>query len=82
MAKPAIKYIPKIIKFLGYVPFDTYPKSTGEKIVLYRKLHGLSQKQRAIQLSIDPSTLKKWEKDKQKPSEAFIKNLNKFSVFL
>ena len=73
----AIKYIPKIIKFLGYVPFETSTLSVGEQIILYRKLHGLSQKKLACQIDIDPCTLRKWERDKQKPSEIFLNKLKK-----
>jgi transcriptional regulator with XRE-family HTH domain len=78
LAKPAIKYIPKIIKFLGYVPFDISNISFGEKIILYRKLHGLSQKMFACQLGIDPCTLRKRERDKRKPSDRFLKDMAKF----
>jgi transcriptional regulator with XRE-family HTH domain len=78
LAEPAIKYIPKIIEFLGYVPFDTSTLSVGERIVVYRRLHGLSQKKLAHDLDIDPCTLRKWERDKRKPSESFIKDLNIF----
>jgi transcriptional regulator with XRE-family HTH domain len=77
ISKPAIKYIPKIIKFLGYVPFETSTLSVGEQIILYRKLHGLSQKKLACQIGIDPCTLRKWERDKQKPSEIFLNKLKK-----
>ncbi|MCP4369484.1 MAG: helix-turn-helix domain-containing protein [Deltaproteobacteria bacterium] len=73
LSKPAIKYIPKIVEFLGYVPFDTYPKSIGEKIVLYRKLYGLSQKLLARQLGIDPSTLREWEMNRKQPPERIFK---------
>ena len=75
LTKPAIKYIPKIIEFLGYVPFDTSTLSVGEKIVVYRKRLGLSQKRLAHQLGIDPSTLSKWERDKRQPSERLLKDV-------
>ena len=78
LSEPAFRYIPKIIEFLGYIPFETSAKSIGEKIITYRKLRGLSQKQLARQLGIDPGTLSKWERDKQKPSESFIKDLTEF----
>ena len=72
---PAIKYIPKIIKFLGYVPFDTSAKTTGEKIVTYRRLLGLNQKKLAHRLGIDPSTLGKWERNKRQPPESVLKDI-------
>ncbi len=76
LAKPALRYIPKIIEFLGYVPFDTSNMSVGEKIVSYRRLLGLSQKKLAHRLGIDPSTLGRWERDKRQPPERVLKDLN------
>ncbi len=78
MAKPAIKHIPKIIEFLGYVPYDPPAWTIGEKIVTYRRLRGLSQKELARCLSIDPSTLGKWEKNKRQPPERILKELTTF----
>jgi len=78
LSEPAFRYIPKIIEFLGYAPFETSAKSIGEKIIIYRKLRGLSQKQLARQLGIDPGTLSKWEKDKRRPSERLLKDLTTF----
>ena len=77
LAEPAIKYIPKIIKFLGHVPFKTSTKSTGEKIVTYRKLRGLSQKKLACHLGIDPCTLSKWERNKRLPSKRVLKEIER-----
>ncbi len=77
LAKPAFRYIPKIIEFLGYVPFEISTKSVGEKIVIYRRLLGLSQKELAHRLGIDPSTLSKWEMDIRRPSERILKDIEK-----
>ena len=38
---PALEYMPKVIEFLGYVPFDTC-KTLGKRIRLYRMSHGLT----------------------------------------
>ncbi len=80
LSMPAIKYIPKIIEFLGYVPFDTSTLSVGEKIVAYRQLLGLSQKELANQLGIAPSTLGCWERDKRQPPERVLKEIEKGGV--
>ncbi len=76
LTKPALIHIPKIIEFLGYAPFDTTVKTTGEKIVAYRRLLGLSQKRLACHLGIDPSTLGKWERNKRQPTERILKDIN------
>jgi len=78
LAMPAIKYVPKLIEFLGYVPFDTSTLSVGEKIVIYRRLLGLSQKRLAQHLGIDPFTLGKWEKNKRRPPQSFLEDLTTF----
>ena len=75
LAKPALRFIPRIIEFLGYVPFDTSNLSAGERIVVYRRLLGISQKKLAHRLGIDPCTLSKWERDKRKPPENVLKEV-------
>ena len=42
--EPAVKHIPKIIEFLGYVPFER-GESLGHRITIYRKTLGLSHYQ-------------------------------------
>ncbi|MHB8580021.1 MAG: helix-turn-helix transcriptional regulator [Ignavibacteriaceae bacterium] len=66
ISKPQIHLLPKIIEFLGYTPDIFSTKTLGEKIIMYRKIHGLSQKKFANILSIDQTTLRRWEKDKYK----------------
>ena len=78
-ATPSLSYIPNIIEFLGYVPFDTSNKTLGNKILIYRKLLGLSQRKFATLLGIDPSTLGHWERGKTRPNpdkfEKFMSNI-------
>ena len=73
---PSISYIPNIIKFLGYVPFNTSCDTLRDKIVTSRKLSGLSQRKYARLIGVDPSTLGKWERSKTKPSS------DKFAKFI
>lgn len=66
---PIIKHIPKIIEFLGYTP-DIFPHETlGEKLTYYRKIHGLSQKELAMKLGIDQTTLRRWERNERRPKK-------------
>lgn len=61
-SNPSVKYIPKVIKFLGYIP-EIFPNKTlGEQLIYYRKIHGLSQKKMATNLGIDQGTLRRYEK--------------------
>ena len=59
-ADPAVHLIPRIVDFLGYVPFEE-PKTLPEKIKAYRITRGLSQVGLAGLLGVDPSTVWRWE---------------------
>lgn len=74
LASPSLCFIPKIIEFLSYLPDhipDNAPvvKTLGEKIATSRRLCGLTQKEVAHRLGIDPTTLGRWEKDESLPSK-------------
>jgi len=75
---PSCRYMPKIIKFLGYTPFDTEFEDLGQKIRAYRKLFGLRQKDLARLLGVDPGTIYHWEKGKHKPERRLLKVLATF----
>lgn len=65
--------MPKVIEFLGYVPFEKEPETLGEKIVCYRWLKGMTQKELARQLGVDPGTLAQWERGEREPkNEALL----------
>jgi len=69
---PSLRSIPKIIEFLGYIPYDIQGLSPGEELRLLRKCLGLSQEKLAKGLGIDPSTLWRWEKGKRKSPEQIL----------
>ncbi len=71
-SKPKIHLIPEIIKFLGYVPFKLKLNTVGNKIITYRKLTGMSQRELANELGIDQSTLKRWERNEGRPRKGFL----------
>jgi len=71
--KPQLKYIPKIISFLGYAP-----AISENSIKDYRIQRGLTQKAMSKILGIDPSTLGRIEDNKGKRISKAIKE-NKFS---
>ena len=64
--EPEIQYLPKIIAFLGYVPFSP-GESFPERLKAYRMLKGLTQWQLARELDVDPTTVRKWESGKSQP---------------
>ena len=65
---PQLHLIPKIIAFLGYNPYDTQSGTLGKRIVACRRALGLTQKELAHRLGIDPSTLGRWETGRGQPS--------------
>jgi len=75
---PSFYFIPKIIKFLGYIPYDTKAKTLGEKIKTYRLVLGFSQKKLANLLGIDVSTIGHWEREKNRPQKRHLKKLTTF----
>ncbi len=70
-----IHLIPRIIDFLGYVPFNTDFKDLKDKLIFYRKLSGLSQEKLAALLQVDESTVASWEKGEHKPSKKLLYKL-------
>ena len=76
ISKPQIHLLPKIIEFLGYVPFDFQEETMGDKIIGYRKKKGLTQKKLAQILAVNKSTIRDWERNKHKPSKKLLKKIN------
>ena len=63
---PAIRHMPAIIRFLGYVPFSV-GDSLPERLKAYRRIRGLSRKRLAQILDVDEGTLWRWETGQRKP---------------
>ena len=76
---PAIRFMPRIIEFLGYDP-DAYtlPKSLAEHLKAHRKRLGLSQKKLAALLRTDQSNLAGWETGKHRPTGSSIDLIAEF----
>lgn len=53
---PALRFLPRIVEFLGYVPFPLNG-SLPERLKVYRQALGLSQRRLAETLGVDPGTL-------------------------
>ena len=74
-SQPRLFLLPKIIEFLRYVPFELPKETIGDKIIAYRKEHGLSQRKFAKLLSIDQTTVRNWENNKHKPDKKLLKKI-------
>jgi transcriptional regulator with XRE-family HTH domain len=74
--QPKLYLTPKIVQFLGCNPFPTNQNSSIiEAIKAYRLMHGLSQKNMARALGIDPTTLARWENGRSRPVATLRKRL-------
>ena len=65
---PMVHLIPRITEFLGYIPPMFSGQTTGQKIVTYRHVRGMSQRALALTLKVDPGTLGRWERDESSPT--------------
>ena len=72
--------IPRIIAFLGYDPFedDSDSLSLGQRVVRTRQRRGMTQKDLARQLRVDPGTLALWEYGRRLPMPEIRAKLEKF----
>ena len=79
-SKPKVYLLPKIIEFLGYIPFEVPSKTIGDRIKSYRKEHGLSQRKLARLLGVDQTTIRDWESGKHKPIKKLLKRISEILV--
>lgn len=66
-ATPTIRYIPAVIRFLGYNPLPP-ANSFPERLATARKVLDLSQRKMAEKLGVDPATLMGWEAGRHQPT--------------
>ena len=69
---PQIHQLPAVIYFLGYNPLPV-PETLSDTLRSVRKLQGLTQKEMARRLGIDPTTLARWETGKSRPSRKLLR---------
>jgi len=75
---PTLIYMPRIVDFLGYWPYDPKIKTLGQRIKRARKFRSLTQESLARIIEVDPSTVANWERDEKKASEKLFERLNCF----
>lgn len=74
---PAIRFIPRIVGFLGYDPYPV-PRTLGEALLAKRRHVGLSRKRMAKTLAIDEGTLARWEKGASRPTGKRVHMVEEF----
>jgi transcriptional regulator with XRE-family HTH domain len=60
--EPEFRFFPGIIRFLGYDP-SPEPTTLPERIIAKRRREGISQRELARKLRLDPTTVQVWERD-------------------
>ena len=76
-SSPEIRYMPAIIRFLGYNPLPE-ANGWGERLVRHRTSLGLSQKEAALKLGVDPGTLARWERGEREPAGVLRTRVERF----
>jgi len=66
---PEIRTMPRIVRFLGYVPMSR-PRKTGDRLLAFRLIHGYTQHEAACVLGVNPSTWSAWENDRTVPGSS------------
>ena len=72
--KPALWFLPGIVKFLGYTPWSA-DGSIGERLLAYRRERGIPQSALALLLGVDPGTLSRWERGRRWPRDELLARL-------
>jgi len=75
---PMVHLIPRITQFLGYTPPFFSGQATGQKIIAYRHIQGMSQRVLALTLKVDPATLRRWERNESFPTGKLKTRLGPF----
>jgi transcriptional regulator with XRE-family HTH domain len=76
-SKPDLKFMPGIIQFLGYNPSPPSER-WADRLVHGRTAMGLTQKQAAVRIGVDPCTLARWERGEREPCGAFAVSATRF----
>ena len=77
---PTLRHQPEVLEFLGYDPTPNEPKNFGQKLLKYRRDRGMTQKELASQIGIDPTTLSRLERGRG--NRCFLSVVRKADHFL
>ena len=67
-SQPALCHMTGIVEFLGFDPLPEGDDLAG-RLLHHRKSRGMSQKQFAAQIGVDPGTLARWERQERSTDE-------------
>jgi site-specific DNA recombinase len=70
-SQPDFRYMPAIIRFLGYNPLPE-AEDLAQQLLRHRTTLGMSQQEAAKLLGVDPATLARWERGEREPTGAML----------
>jgi transcriptional regulator with XRE-family HTH domain len=73
-SNPDLRALPGVLEFLGYDPLET-GQSIAKQLTAVRRARGLSQKEHARILKVDPNTLSRWEQVKRTPQGVLLEKI-------
>ncbi|MDQ3802232.1 MAG: helix-turn-helix domain-containing protein [Acidobacteriota bacterium] len=79
--EPAVRFIPRIIQFLGYCPYTASPP-TSEWLKLIRQCLGFSQERVAAALGVDVGTWRRREAGRRQLGPGYLDRVNAFITSL
>jgi len=82
---PTLRRLAKLldvpIAFLGC--FETLSEKTlGQRIMKARLIHGMTREELALNIEVDPKSLRNWEQDKHKPIPRYLNALMPYLTIL
>jgi transcriptional regulator with XRE-family HTH domain len=79
--EPELVHMPKIIEFLGYVPFEC-PEDPIGKLRYYKRVNGLSYERLGKLMGRDPEQLTDWLSGRVRPCRRNKREIEKFLTIL
>lgn len=76
--EPELRHMPKIVEFLGYVPFECPEEDTIGKLKYFKQMNGLSYERLGEIMGRNPEQLMDWLSGRIKPCEKNIQNILNF----
>lgn len=75
---PMLWALPRIIEYIGYDPSVSNPNTLGGRLLRHRQLRGMTQKDLARRIGIDPATLSRLERNQGRCLKSVMKKLAVF----
>jgi len=75
--QPEIEHMPRVIEFLGYIPFPC-PEDVLGRVAYLKKIKGLTLPELGKLMGRDPEQLSDWLSFRKKPRPQNLEDINRF----